>query len=102
MADAAIAGAVFAAPNPMSIQATAEALGQAEGIIYIYGNYSGDVLNFDFAAEESENEGKRSPRFGFTMISLLRRWTGLRRAGNGRGHLCFQRRFRQRRTEAYP
>ena len=59
MADAAIAGAVFAAPNPMSIQATAEALGQSEGVIYLYGNYSGDVLNFDFAAEESESAGAR-------------------------------------------
>ena len=59
MADGAIAGAVFAAPNPLSIQTTAEALGQAEGIVYIYGNYSGDVLNFDFAAEELENEGKK-------------------------------------------
>jgi phosphoenolpyruvate---glycerone phosphotransferase subunit DhaK len=57
MADAAVAGAVFAAPNPMSIQATAEALGQSDGIIYLYGNYSGDVLNFDFAAEESESAG---------------------------------------------
>jgi phosphoenolpyruvate---glycerone phosphotransferase subunit DhaK len=59
MADAAVAGAVFAAPNPMSIQATAEALGQADGIIYMYGNYSGDVLNFDFAAEESERAGAK-------------------------------------------
>jgi phosphoenolpyruvate---glycerone phosphotransferase subunit DhaK len=59
MADAAIAGAIFAAPNPMSIQATAEALGQSDGIIYLYGNYSGDVLNFDFAAEESESAGTK-------------------------------------------
>ena len=59
MADAAVAGAVFAAPNPMAIQATAEALGQSEGIIYLYGNYSGDVLNFDFAAEESESAGAK-------------------------------------------
>ena len=59
MADGAVAGAVFAAPNPLSIQTTAQALGHAEGVIYIYGNYSGDVLNFDFAAEEMENEGKK-------------------------------------------
>lgn len=59
MADAAVAGAVFAAPNPMSIQATVDALGQTDGIIYLYGNYSGDVLNFDFAAEESEGAGAK-------------------------------------------
>jgi phosphoenolpyruvate---glycerone phosphotransferase subunit DhaK len=59
MADAAVAGAVFAAPNPMSIQATVEALGETEGLIYLYGNYSGDVLNFDFAAEELESAGAK-------------------------------------------
>ena len=60
MADGAIAGAVFAAPNPFSIQATAEALGQSEGTIFLYGNYSGDVLNFNFAVDELENEGARA------------------------------------------
>ena len=60
MADGAIAGQVFAAPNPFSIQATAEALGQSEGTIFIYGNYSGDVLNFNVAVEELENEGAKA------------------------------------------
>lgn len=58
MADAAVAGQVFAAPNPMSVQAAVEAClhpagGPAhEGSILLYGNYSGDVLNFGFAADE--------------------------------------------------
>lgn len=60
MADAGVAGQVFAAPNPFSIQATGDACAAAEGIIYIYGNYSGDVLNFNFAVEEAEAEGKRA------------------------------------------
>lgn len=60
MADAGVAGQVFAAPNPFSIQATAEACGTEGGIIYIYGNYSGDVLNFSFAVDEAEGEGQKA------------------------------------------
>ena len=57
MADGAIAGQIFAAPNPDSILAVTEALQPSEGVIYLYGNYSGDVLNFGFAAEEARNKG---------------------------------------------
>jgi phosphoenolpyruvate---glycerone phosphotransferase subunit DhaK len=57
MADGAIAGEVFAAPNPDSILAVTEALQPCEGVIYLYGNYSGDVLNFGFAAEEARTKG---------------------------------------------
>jgi dihydroxyacetone kinase len=57
MADAAIAGEIFAAPNPDSILAVTEALQPCEGVIYLYGNYSGDVLNFGFAAEEARAKG---------------------------------------------
>jgi dihydroxyacetone kinase-like protein len=57
MADAAIAGEIFAAPNPDSILAVTEALQPSEGVIYLYGNYSGDVLNFGFAAEEARAKG---------------------------------------------
>lgn len=57
MADGAIAGQIFAAPNPDSILAVTEALRPSEGVIYLYGNYSGDVLNFGFAAEEARAKG---------------------------------------------
>jgi len=57
MADGAIVGSVFAAPNPFSIRATAEALGKSDGTIFIYGNYSGDILNFNFAVEELSDDG---------------------------------------------
>ena len=57
MADGAIAGEIFAAPNPDSILAVTEALQPFEGVIYLYGNYSGDVLNFGFAAEEANAKG---------------------------------------------
>jgi phosphoenolpyruvate---glycerone phosphotransferase subunit DhaK len=57
MADGGIAGEIFAAPNPDSILAVTEALQPCEGVIYLYGNYSGDVLNFGFAAEEARAKG---------------------------------------------
>ena len=57
MADGAIAGQIFAAPNPDSILAVTEALQPSEGVVYLYGNYSGDVLNFGFAAEEARAKG---------------------------------------------
>jgi dihydroxyacetone kinase-like protein len=57
MADAAVAGQIFAAPNPESILATIEALPAEAGVILLYGNYSGDVLNFGFAAEEAQQKG---------------------------------------------
>src|ERR1700722_15407785 len=57
MGDGGIAGEIFAAPNPDSILAVTEALQPGEGVIYLYGNYSGDVLNFGFAAEEARGKG---------------------------------------------
>ncbi|HXL27284.1 MAG TPA: dihydroxyacetone kinase subunit DhaK, partial [Chthoniobacterales bacterium] len=57
MADAAVAGQIFAAPNPESILATIEALQAEAGVILLYGNYSGDALNFGFAAEEAQQKG---------------------------------------------
>jgi dihydroxyacetone kinase-like protein len=59
MADGAVAGQIFAAPNPESILATVEALQAETGVILLYGNYSGDVLNFGFAAEEAQQKGIR-------------------------------------------
>jgi phosphoenolpyruvate---glycerone phosphotransferase subunit DhaK len=57
MADGAVAGQIFAAPNPESILATIEALEGETSVILLYGNYSGDVLNFGFAAEEAQQKG---------------------------------------------
>ncbi|MBV8215406.1 MAG: dihydroxyacetone kinase subunit DhaK [Verrucomicrobia bacterium] len=57
MADGAIAGEIFTAPNPFSILAVTEALQPCEAVIYLYGNYTGDVLNFGIAAEEARAKG---------------------------------------------
>lgn len=51
LADAAACGNVFASPDPNTISRTAQAVDSGKGVLFIYGNYAGDVLNFDMAAE---------------------------------------------------
>jgi dihydroxyacetone kinase len=50
-ADGCPVGNVFASPSPDPILATTRAVNGGAGVIYSYGNYSGDVMNFDMAAE---------------------------------------------------
>lgn len=57
LADAAVCGNVFAAPNPQLIYDTAIDLQSNAGILFVYGNYSGDNLNFDVAEELLEDAG---------------------------------------------
>lgn len=56
-ADGAACGNVFAAPTPDTILETTRAIHRGAGVIYLYGNYSGDILNFDMAAELAADEG---------------------------------------------
>ena len=51
LADASVAGNVFAAPTPDSIHEITKAIHRGKGVIYLYGNYAGDNMNFDIAAE---------------------------------------------------
>ncbi len=60
LADAAACGNVCASPNPDLIKATAEAVDQGKGVIFLYGCYAGDNLNFDMAEEMLNREGIRT------------------------------------------
>ncbi|MDH6266132.1 dihydroxyacetone kinase-like protein [Rhizobium sp. SG_E_25_P2] len=51
LADACAVGNVFASPPPDPIMACTRAIDGGAGVIYLYGNYAGDVMNFDMAAE---------------------------------------------------
>lgn len=51
LADAAAIGNVFASPPPDPILECAKAVDGGAGILFMYGNYAGDVMNFDMAAE---------------------------------------------------
>lgn len=50
LADAAAMGEVFASPSAEQIYRCTKAVAGPAGVLYAYGNYSGDVLNFDMAA----------------------------------------------------
>lgn len=55
-ADGCPVGNVFASPPPDPIFAATRAVNGGAGVIYSYGNYSGDVMNFDMAAEMAAME----------------------------------------------
>lgn len=57
LADAAAVGNVFASPSPEQIMDAARAADGGAGVMFLYGNYTGDVMNFDMAAEECERMG---------------------------------------------
>ncbi|QUQ71244.1 dihydroxyacetone kinase subunit DhaK [Kutzneria sp. CA-103260] len=51
MLDAACPGAVFTSPTPDQVQAAADQVNGGAGVLLIVKNYTGDVLNFETAAE---------------------------------------------------
>ncbi|MDR1536186.1 MAG: dihydroxyacetone kinase subunit DhaK [Planctomycetota bacterium] len=57
MLDAAVAGNVFASPNPEQLLAALDELKNQAGILMIIKNYSGDVMNFGIAAEMAAEKG---------------------------------------------
>lgn len=57
LAGAAVVGEVFTSPTPEPILTAARAAAGPEGVLFLYGNYAGDVLNFDMAAELAAAEG---------------------------------------------
>jgi len=59
MLDAACPGEVFTSPTPDQMLEAAKAVNSGEGVLYIVKNYSGDVMNFEMAAELARAEGIR-------------------------------------------
>jgi dihydroxyacetone kinase len=56
-ADAAPIGNIFASPPAKPILEATHAANGGAGVLYSYGNYAGDVLNFDRAAEKARASG---------------------------------------------
>ncbi len=50
-------GNVFSSPTVDQIVTTTRGVHSGNGVLYLYGNYSGDVLNFDAAAEIVDADG---------------------------------------------
>jgi dihydroxyacetone kinase-like protein len=57
MLDAACPGAVFTSPTPDQMLAATEAIDGGAGVLHIVKNYTGDVMNFEAAAELAASQG---------------------------------------------
>jgi phosphoenolpyruvate---glycerone phosphotransferase subunit DhaK len=59
MLDAACPGAVFTSPTPDQMAAATKAVDGGAGVLHIVKNYTGDILNFEMAAELARGEGAK-------------------------------------------
>jgi phosphoenolpyruvate---glycerone phosphotransferase subunit DhaK len=59
MLDAACPGEVFTSPVPDQMLAATNAVDGGAGVLHIVKNYTGDVLNFQLAAELATDEGRK-------------------------------------------
>ncbi|MEU9759234.1 dihydroxyacetone kinase subunit DhaK [Streptomyces sp. NPDC047985] len=59
MLSAACPGEVFTSPVPDQMVRAATAVDGGAGVLFVVKNYTGDVLNFEMAAELAEDEGVR-------------------------------------------
>jgi dihydroxyacetone kinase-like protein len=57
MLDAACPGAVFTSPVPDQMLAATQAVNGGAGVLHIVKNYTGDIMNFELAAELARAEG---------------------------------------------
>lgn len=56
MLDGCAVGDVFQSPTAEQMLAVTRRINSGKGVVYIYGNYGGDVMNFDMAAEMADME----------------------------------------------
>jgi phosphoenolpyruvate---glycerone phosphotransferase subunit DhaK len=57
MLDAAVCGEVFTSPTPDQVYEAIKAVDGGAGVFLVIKNYTGDVMNFEMAAELAEAEG---------------------------------------------
>jgi len=55
--DGVSVGNVFSSPSAEDMLAATKEVDGGAGVLYLYGNYQGDIMNFDMAAEMAELEG---------------------------------------------
>lgn len=54
--DGVCVGDVFASPSAQQMYNVTKKIDSGKGVLYIYGNYGGDVMNFDMASEMADME----------------------------------------------
>ncbi len=57
MLDGAVAGAVFTSPTPDQVYEAIKAVDSGKGVLLVIKNYTGDVMNFEMAAEMADADG---------------------------------------------
>ena len=57
MLDGAVAGAVFTSPTPDQVYEAVKAVDGGKGVLLVIKNYTGDIMNFEMAAEMADAEG---------------------------------------------
>ena len=57
LVDGASIGNVFSSPTTGQMLKVTEAIDGGSGVLYLYGRYQGDIMNFDMAAEMAEDLG---------------------------------------------
>lgn len=57
--DGCAVGGVFQSPSSEQALEVTKAIHGGKGVLYIYGNYSGDIINFDMAAEMADMDDIR-------------------------------------------
>jgi phosphoenolpyruvate---glycerone phosphotransferase subunit DhaK len=74
-ADGAALGNVFASPSATPIVEVAERVDRGDGVLFLYGNYDGDVMNFEMAGELLAERGVRVLQLATTddLVSSDRR-----------------------------
>ena len=59
MLDGCSVGGVFQSPSALNMFEVTKAINSGAGVLYIFGNYGGDVMNFDMATDMADMEGIR-------------------------------------------
>ena len=54
--DGCCVGGVFQSPSPDQMLEVTKEINQGAGVLYIYGNYGGDIMNFDMAKDMADME----------------------------------------------
>lgn len=57
MLDGAVAGAVFTSPTPDQVYEAVKAVDGGKGVLLVIKNYTGDIMNFEMAAEMADADG---------------------------------------------
>ncbi len=57
LCDSVSIGNVFSSPSTEDMLAATRAANGGKGVLYLFGNYGGDIMNFDLSSEMAEAEG---------------------------------------------